>query len=553
VEGLHHSRVSVDIQGNKREATDAMGRVILRQTYDMLGTPVHRTSMEAGRRWMLTDVTGKLVRAWDDRGHEFHHEYDALRRPLRTFVRGADLDRPDRELLTERNVYGEQHPEAAQRNLRGKRHLLVDQSGLSAIEEYDFTGNPLSVSRRLAEDYRQAVDWSAIEPALPADPATELDPGVLRDALAPALERETYVSRTRYDALNRPVQLIAPLSDEPGARRNVIQPVYNEANLLERVHVWLDHLQEPDALLDPAVVPPSPVGVSNIDYDAHGRRTAIDYTNGTRTTYAYDPLTSRLVHLLTHRAATAFPGDCPQPPAPDRPGCQVQNLTYTYDPAGNVTHIADAAQQALFFRNTRVEPSADYTYDALYRLIGATGREHLGQLGALPASYDDRPRTGLLLSAGDGNAMGRYRERFDYDAVGNIIQLVHRGSDPANPGWTRRHAYQEPSRLESGSTSNRLTSTTIGATTDVYSSDGDGYDAHGNMRRMPQLQVVGWDHRDQLAMSQRQAVDATDDDGVLHQGERTYYVYDANGQRTRKVTERANGTRKQERRYLGGF
>ncbi len=29
--------------------------------------------------------------------------------------------------------------------------------------------------------------------------------------------------------------------------------------------------------------------------------------------------------------------------------------------------------------NSRIEPEADYTYDALYRLIEATGREHIGQ------------------------------------------------------------------------------------------------------------------------------------------------------------------------------
>ena len=35
--------------------------------------------------------------------------------------------------------------------------------------------------------------------------------------------------------------------------------------------------------------------------------------------------------------------------------------------------------------------------------------------------------------------------------------------------------------------------------------------------------------------------------------ETTYYVYDAAGQRVRKVTERQNGARKNERIYLGGF
>jgi hypothetical protein len=39
---------------------------------------------------------------------------------------------------------------------------------------------------------------------------------------------------------------------------------------------------------------------------------------------------------------------------------------------------------------------------------------------------------------------------------------------------------------------------------------------------------------------------------MQHQGERTWYVYDASGQRIRKVTEK-NGQIKDERLYLGGF
>ena len=54
-----------------------------------------------------------------------------------------------------------------------------------------------------------------------------------------------------------------------------------------------------------------------------------------------------------------------------------------------------------------------------------------------------------------------------------------------------------------------------------------------------------WDFKDQL---QR-------DFGKREHGapETTYYVYDAAGQRVRKVIETQNGTRKEERIYLGGF
>ncbi len=36
-------------------------------------TAIHQASMEAGERWMLNDVTGKPIHAWDSRGHRVPH------------------------------------------------------------------------------------------------------------------------------------------------------------------------------------------------------------------------------------------------------------------------------------------------------------------------------------------------------------------------------------------------------------------------------------------------------------------------------------------------
>jgi RHS repeat-associated protein len=515
VEELYCTRVNFDIEGNQREVIDAKDRVVMRYDYDMLGNRVKQESMEAGKRWMFNDVAGKLFLAWDERGHQFRTVYDPLRRPRYSFLReGAGAD-----LMVGSSVYGESRPNPEANNLRGQVVQVFDQAGVVNTDNYDFKGNLLRSWRQLAVAYKTTLNWVTTVP----------------------LQANIYISRTRYDALNRPIELTSP-------DNSVVRPGYNEASLLERVEVNLRGVRQNG---QPVWTP----FATNIDYDAKGQRTLIDYGNGVRTTYAYDPRTFRLVHLLTRRNAVAFPDDCPQPPPAGWPGCQVQNLHYTYDPAGNITHIRDDAQQTIYFRNRRVEPSADYTYDAVYRLIEATGREHLGQVGGapVPSSYNDKPRVGILFSANDGNAMGRYLQRYVYDAVGNFQEMIHRGSDPVHPGWTRAYAYNEPSLLEPGKQSNRPTNTTIGAATEVYSAGGNGYDAHGNMLRMPHLQIMQWDFKDQLQMTQRQAVNADDEDGVQRQGERTWYVYDAGGQRVRKVTELASGQVKDERIYLGAF
>ncbi len=526
VEEFHRTRLVLDIEGNQCEVIDAKDRVVMRYDYDLLGNRIYQASMEAGERWMLGDVAGKSLYVWDSRDHRFRTAYDPLRRPTDSFLREGS----GAEILVGRSVYGESRPNPEDRNLRGQVVELFDQAGVVVSDDYDFKGNLLRSRRQLAQPYKTTLDWSSAVP----------------------LEAETYTSRTGYDAFNRPTQLISPHSDQPGATINVIQPIYNDANLLEQVHAWLNRDTEPGNLLDPATA--SLHAVTNIDYDAKGQRELIAYGNGAVTTYEYDPLTFRLVHLLTRRDASGFSDDCPQPPPAGWPGCQIQNLHYSYDPAGNITHIRDHAQQTAYFKNRRIEPSADYTYDAVYRLIEATGREHLGQVDGppVPHSHKDAPRVGLL-HPGDGNAMGTYLERYLYDAVGNFLETQHRGSDPTHPGWTRIYDYKESSQLEPGRQSNRLTSTAIGATTETYSTAGDGYDTHGNMLCMPHLQTMQWDFEDQLQMTQRQAVNDEDTDGGHRQGERTWYVYGADGQRTRKVTELANGRIKDERIYLGGF
>jgi RHS repeat-associated protein len=465
------SRVVLDIEGNQREVIDAKDRVVMRYDFDMLGNRVHQISMEAGERRTLGDVAGQPVYAWDSRNHRFRNIYDALRRPIDTFLQESS----DAERLISHTVFGESvaNPEAL--NLRGKVFQHFDQAGVVTSEAYDFKGNLLAGRRQLATDYKTTLDWSA----------------------NPALDSEVFISRTSYDALNRPVTLTSPDG-------SVTRPQFNTAGLLEKMAVQLLDAAEPTPF------------VTQIDYDAKGQRLAIAYGNGLRTGYTYDPLTFRLTQVRTLRGAE-----------------HLQNLAYAYDPAGNITHIQDDAQQTLYFKNQVVTPSADYTYDALYRLLAAQGREHIGQASAPETTWNDASRINLP-HPNDGQAMRRYAETYSYDAVGNFLQLIHTA---ASGNWTRSYSYQEASLIEPAKPSNRLSSVMVGdKAPELYP-----YDAHGNMTAMPHLPGLDWDFRDQL-----RRVD-------LGGGGTAYYVYDATGQRIRKVVEKNSGNIVEERITLGGF
>lgn len=517
-EEFYRTRVIFDIEGNQREVIDAKDRVVMRYDYGMLGNRIHQTSMEAGTRWMLNDVAGKPLYAWDSRDHQFRTAYDPLRRPVDSFLReGADTER-----LVGHTVYGEARPNPEDNNLRGQAVQLFDQAGVATSDEYDFKGNPLSSQRQLAQNYKTTLNWLA---------------GVL------PLEAEIYTSRTRYDALNRPTQLIATHSDQPGNTVNVIQPIYNEANLLEQVHAWLNRNAEPASWLDPATA--NLHAVTDIDYDAKGQRTLIAYGNGVRTTYEYDPLTFHLIRLTTIRSV-GLNGLATQL---FKNADTVQDLNYTYDPVGNITRIADDALPTLFFANQAVDPVGLYTYDAVYRLIEAQGRESIGQsalqLGLPQATYRDYPYAGLGSQPFDPKAVRNYTEQYHYDGVGNFLHMIHQAG---NGTWQRDYCYAANSLLEpeSGRFSNRLSATTLHPNGSQPLDETYSHDAHGNMTAMPHLILMQWDFQDQLQASSRQVVN----DGTP---ETTYYVYDAAGQRVRKITERQSGTRKNERIYVGGF
>ncbi|WP_445269755.1 SpvB/TcaC N-terminal domain-containing protein [Streptomyces sp. DSM 41634] len=481
-QGLAATRQEIDVQGRVRVVVDALGRPTVRRVYDLLGTTLRQSSADAGERWHLTDVRGNALRTWDGRGFRTRSDYDELRRQRRLFVRQPG----GVEALAEEFVYGESSPGSAERNRRGQVHVIRDGAGLQTNEEFDFKGNLVRSTRQLAREYRQELDWTGQVP----------------------LQAEQFVTMRAYDALNRPVMLVTPHGG--GVRPSVIQPGYNEAGLPDRLDVWLRRAEAPTRLLDPATADLR--AVTDIDYDERGNRTRIAFGNGAVTRYEHDPANARLTRVLTARANGAD---------------TLQDLRYTYDPVGNVTSIRDLAQQTVYFNNQVVAGDTAFTYDALYRLASARGREH-ASAGAPPPEFDDGTRLGRP-HPNDGQAVRRYEEAYTYDAVGNILGLLHQA---VGGSWNRTYAYDEPN---ASATTNRLTSTTVGGVTGRY-----GYDTNGNMTAMPHVAELRCNARDQMRVVDRGG------------GGRAYSVYDGQGQRLRTVWEKGAGL-VEERIYLGPF
>ncbi|MDR6413494.1 RHS repeat-associated protein [Pseudarthrobacter sulfonivorans] len=495
--------------------TISQDRLVARYTNDRAGRRLLEESMEAGSERALYDVVGQLVMQWRpvadpaQAGVEQRTAitFDRLRRPVDTV-----LTLNGSPSVTERRTYGEGAPDAAVRNLRGQVWQLRDQAGL-VTTAYDVQGNAVSASLQLAREYRGIVDWTSATP-----------------------EKASHVSIAEYDAIKR-------LKVQHHPDGTAVHHSYDVRGMLRTVR---------------AELPGQPLGqifVRDIRYDAHGRRTIIDLGNGVRTTHTYDPLTFRLLRLETSRGAAKppggpyFPQDEPVPPDKRR---GVQNLTYTYDPGGNITNIVDDAQPRVFNLNTKIDASTDYVYDALYRLVESRGREHLGLQSAqlrppTPTGWNDIPR----VNPADRQALGLYAEHFNYDTAGNLLELRHSGLAPGAAGWRRVFTYRSAAQLpqSAGIFSNRLTSTTVFPASGPPLTETYTFDAHGCQTALPPMQSIIWNFRGQLASSTRQVVSTAMTPQV------TYYAYGVSGDRVRKVRDRSGAvpSPESERIYFGNY
>jgi hypothetical protein len=117
----------------------------------------------------------------------------------------------------------------------------------------------------------------------------------------------------------------------------------------------------------------------------------------------------------------------------------IQDLNYTYDPVHNVVQMTDLAQQTVYFAGNVTSGTQLFEYDAVYRLVHASGREQPGQVGyALGPDGYPEPGLSAIPHRNDLQALLAYTEDYVYDAVGNLLSTVHKAG---GSGFTRTQTY----------------------------------------------------------------------------------------------------------------
>jgi RHS repeat-associated protein len=502
------TRTTYNIQGNVIAITDALDRPAFSYRFDLLKRRWRMDSIDAGRHDSIPDASGAVVEGRDSKGALTLSGFDRLHRPCRVWARD---DSGALVMLRQRIEYGDAgdpdqddaaRAEARARNLLGRAVRAYDEAGLVISGGYDFKGNQLQTTRQVIADapilatYTTAASqgWQVAAFTVDWTPAH----GQTQDARdAELLDPAGYPHDTSYDALNRVTRQTLPAHVH--GHRSVLTPEYNRAGSLEAVS------------LDGTIY------VQRIAYDAKGQRTLIAYGNGVMTRCSYDPHTFRLARLRSE--PYAVDGVTYRPAGP-----VLQDLGYRYDLAGNILAILDRTPDC------GVPPTLDaldrtFTYDPVYRLRSASGREQQTPVGGDP--WIDLPR------GTDPTQTQGYKETYHYDPVGNLCQLVHQPTAThLTSGFTRDFVNQPGN--------NRLQLMTVSGTPYGYT-----FDDNGNLVTETTSRHFSWNHADRLATFATQTLGA---EPSVH----AHYLYDPTGERIVKLVRR-QGNLIEVTRYVGGF
>ena len=376
--------------------------------------------------------------------------------------------------VTERFMYAGNSEAEKAKNLAGICTHHYDPAGLMQTDSIALTGVPLSITRQLLKDADKPVSWP------------ESNPQTL-------LSAEKYTTQTIADATGA----VLNTTDAAGHQQKV---TYDIAGLLRTSRVTVKGGTEK-------------IIIKSVTYSAAGQKLCEEHGNGVVTTYTYEPQTQRLIAVKTEHPARKK---------------IFQDLRYEYDPVGNVLCVTNSAEETRFWHNQKVVPENRYTYDTLYQLVSATGRE-MASAGQQSSSLPD-------ISPFDKASYANYTRNYIYDRAGNMTQIRH--SAPAtNNNYT--------TDITVSQRSNRAVLKTLADTPEKAEAL---FTPGGQQTQLQPGQTLSWTARGEL-----QQVTPVVRNGAA--GDRESYRYDAGSQRILKTTVQETGSRTQTQQviYLPGL
>ncbi len=475
-----------DIRGNLLNVKDAYDRTVFEHVYDLQTPakegesipPLKTTHINKGTSIVVFDCTGKPVETRDAKDALTLHAYDTLHRPYAIWTRDNGGESATLRLVS---IYGTDEGT----NSNGKIYQQFDEAGFQQINSYDFKGNVIEKYNQVISDneiLNTISTWSGSGWGMNPAPCYRVDWGSSSGPNIALLDGRQYQTNMEYDGLNRLKKITYP-ADADNNRKELI-PLYNKAGALQKVQFdGTDFVKE-------------------IAYNAKGQRLLIAYGNGLMTRYTYNEQTFRLTRLKTEGFTYTNTGD--EHLYEYNSGTTKQDFAYTYDKGGNILSINDETPSGGVSGGDGLERT--FEYDALYRLLAASGRENT------PSSlfWNDTSRSD------DPHSTSAYTQNYEYDLMGNISELAHSGSS----GFTRDFSY----------TDNLLNNITVGGNTYTFN-----YDICGNQIQENTERFFQWDYADRMRLYYNQAGMGTEPSVITH------YLYDAGGNRVKKLTRVAGG------------
>jgi len=214
-------------------------------------------------------------------------------------------------------------------------------------------------------------------------------------------------------------------------------------------------------------------------------------------------------------------------------GTTKQDSGYTYDSLGNIMKISEQSPHCGIGGVTGLE--RDFDYDALYRLLYATGRENLPDPLPDPPYYNINPFSYNTRNP-TADSTTEYDQYYQYDEMGNMQVFKHKSVTVPAANFTRSFTYG------TANPSNILTNV------NVWSTDyGFGYDSCGNQTLQNMDSNMLWDYADRMYCFYIQT-------GTAEPSQYVQYCYDASGQRVMKVSRVQGGNGYYKTRvYIGSI